>query len=146
MGSCFSCNKRMMVKALSFGSRKEILRAGYQPPDEMSEHDKLCKSCLIKIRDSQVKGKEIGEARSMAWQMFLTIIAPGWAALMIEKWQKFVVYSLLSDLAIIIGLIYCFAIIDNTIFLVFAIIFYFVSPLDFYWIHKWTKEWNEDKI
>ena len=145
MGSCFSCHKKML-SVLSYGSKKDVLRNGYQPPENMSNGDRLCKSCLLEIKNNQTQGRKYGETISMMGQMILTVIFPGLSALRIEKWRRFAGISLLLDIAIIGGTIAIGSMTEIYEFFVIAVIFYFVSPFDFYFIHKWTKEWNEDAI
>ena len=145
MGNCFSCHKKM-VTILSYGSKKDVLRNGYQPPENMSNGDRLCKSCLLEIKNNQTQGRKYGETISMMGQMILTVIFPGLSALRIEKWRRFAGISLLLDIAIIGGTIAIGSMTEIYEFFVIAVIFYFVSPFDFYFIHKWTKEWNEDAI
>jgi len=145
MGSCFSCHKKML-SVFSYGSKKDVLRNGYQPPENMSNGDRLCKSCLLEIKNNQTQGRKYGETISMMGQMILTVIFPGLSALRIEKWRRFAGISLLLDIAIIGGTIAIGSMTEIYEFFVIAVIFYFVSPFDFYFIHKWTKEWNEDAI
>ncbi|MGY5150353.1 MAG: hypothetical protein ACW9W3_09845 [Candidatus Nitrosopumilus sp. bin_68KS] len=145
MGNCFSCNKRM-IGFLSYGSRKDVLRNGYQPPNEMKNSDKLCKSCLLEIKHNQTQGRTYNNSVNMIGQMILTVFAPGLSALRIEKWWRFAGISFLLDIAIIGSAITIGAMTENSFFYVLALIFYFVSPFDFYFIHKWTKEWNENAI
>ena len=145
MGSCFSCHKKML-SVFSYGSKKDVLRNGYQPPENMSNGDRLCKSCLLEIKNNQTQGRKYGETISMMGQMILTVIFPGLSALRIEKWRRFAGISLLLDIAIIGGTIAIGSMTEIYEFFVIAVIFYFVSPFDFYFIFKWTKEWNEDAI
>jgi len=112
----------------------------------MSNGDRLCKSCLLEIKNNQTQGRKYGETISMMGQMILTVIFPGLSALRIEKWRRFAGISLLLDIAIIGGTIAIGSMTEIYEFFVIAVIFYFVSPFDFYFIHKWTKEWNEDAI
>ena len=56
MIECFSCHKKITM----FGERidEEFISAlGYQSPEGMSKHDKLCKSCFNNIKNTQVKSK-----------------------------------------------------------------------------------------
>ena len=145
MGNCFSCHKKM-ISVFSYGNKKDVLRNGYQPPENMSNGDRLCKSCLLEIKNNQTQGRKYGETISMMGQMILTVIFPGLSALRIEKWRRFAGISLLLDIAIIGGTIAIGSMTEIYEFFVIAVIFYFVSPFDFYFIHKWTKEWNEDAI
>jgi len=135
-----------MLSVFSYGSKKDVLRNGYQPPENMSNGDRLCKSCLLEIKNNQTQGRKYGETISMMGQMILTVIFPGLSALRIEKWRRFAGISLLLDIAIIGGTIAIGSMTEIYEFFVIAVIFYFVSPFDFYFIHKWTKEWNEDAI
>jgi len=145
MGNCFSCKKK--IGLFSFKrNKKEIMRNGYQPPENMVDFDNLCKPCLNEIADTQTRGRTHNEAINMTGQMILTVIFPGLSALRIEKWWRFAGISLLLDIAIIGGFVSIFAMTENSIFMILAVIFYFISPFDFYFIHKWTKEWNTDAI
>ena len=135
-----------MLSVFSYGSKKDVLRNGYQPPENMSNGDRLCKSCLLEIKNNQTQGRKYGETISMMGQMILTVIFQGLSALRIEKWRRFAGISLLLDIAIIGGTIAIGSMTEIYEFFVIAVIFYFVSPFDFYFIHKWTKEWNEDAI
>ena len=135
-----------MLSVFSYGSKKDVLRNGYQPPENMSNGDRLCKSCLLEIKNNQTQGRKYGETISMMGQMILTVIFPGLSALRIEKWRRFAGISLLLDIAIIGGTIAIGSMTEIYEFFVIAVIFYFVSPFDFYFIYKWTKEWNEDAI
>jgi hypothetical protein len=135
-----------MLSVFSYGSKKDVLRNGYQPPENMSNGDRLCKSCLLEIKNNQTQGRKYGETISMMGQMILTVIFPGLSALRIEKWRRFAGISLLLDIATIGGTVAIGSMTEIYEFFVIAVIFYFVSPFDFYFIHKWTKEWNEDAI
>ncbi len=64
MGNCFSCNKKM-ISVLNYGSKKDILKNGYLPPSEMSDRDKLCKSCLLEIKNNQTHDKHLRKKVSM---------------------------------------------------------------------------------
>ena len=135
-----------MLSVFSYGSKKDVLRNGYQPPENMSNGDRLCKSCLLEIKNNQTQGRKYGETISMMGQMILTVIFPGLSALRIEKWRRFAGISLLLDIAIIGGTVAIGSMIEIYELYIVALIFYFISPFDFYFIHKWTKEWNEDAI
>ena len=89
---------------------KEVLRNGFQTPKNMTDSDNLCKSCLNEIADTQTRGRTHNEAIGMMGQMILTVFAPGWSALRIEKWWKFALHSFLLDIAIIGGFISIYAI------------------------------------
>ena len=145
MGNCFSCHKKM-ISVFSYGNKKDVLRNGYQPPENMSKGDRLCKSCLLELKNNQTQGRKYNEAMGMPGQIILTVFAPGLSALRIEKWWRFFAFSFLLDITIIGGLFLIYSTTENYIFMILAIIFYFISPFDFYFIHKWTKEWNEDAI
>ena len=145
MGNCFLCKKKM-IQFLSFGSKKDVLRNGYRPPENMSNDDRLCKSCLFKLKNNQTQGKKHNEAKGMTGQIILTVFAPGLSAFRIEKWWRLFAFSILLDVPVIGGLLLIYSTIDSYIFMVMAIIFYFISPFDFYFIHNWTREWNKDSI
>ena len=53
---CFSCHKKLGMLGKQVDD-EEILRYGFQPPDGMSKHDKLCQSCFNIITNTQVKAK-----------------------------------------------------------------------------------------
>ena len=145
MGNCFSCHKKMF-SVFRYGSKKDILRNGYQAPENMSKGDILCKHCLLEIKNNQTQGKKYGEAIGMIGQMLLAVIFPGLSALRIAKWWRFAGISLLLDIAIIGGTVAIGSMIEIYELYIVALIFYFISPFDFYFIHKWTKDWNEDAI
>ena len=145
MGNCFSCQKKISL----FGFKrnmKEVMRDGYQPPENMTDYDDLCKSCCNKISDTQTRGRTYNKPVNMKEQMILTVFAPGWSALRIEKWTRFVGISFLLDIAIIGGAFVIGSMTEIYEFYGVAIIFYFISPFDFYFLHKWTKEWNKEAI
>ena len=135
-----------MFNVFSYGSKKDILRNGYQPPENMSNGDRLCKLCLLEIKDNQTQGRKHKEAKGMIGQIILTTIFPGLAAFRIEKWWSFAGISLLLDIVVIGSVIGIGSITEIYEFFIIALMFYFVSPFDFYFIHKWTKEWNADAI
>lgn len=145
MGNCFSCKQKIGFFDYK-QDRKAILMIGYQPLENMKDHDKLCKPCLDELAKNQTRGRKRNEGVNLRWQMVLTIFAPGLAALRIEKWWKFFALSFLVDVPIIL-VFFGFAVWAEMEFLMaIAVIFYLVSPFDIYIIHKWTKEWNEDAI
>lgn len=145
MGNCFSCNKKINIFSFKRNA-KDVLRIGFQPPENMTDSDNLCKSCLDEIADTQTRGRTYNNAVDMTGQMILTVFAPGWSALRIEKWMRFFAISFLLDIAIIGGTIAIAVITEISYFYIIALIFYFISPFDFYFIHKWTKEWNKEAI
>ena len=133
-----------MINIFSYGGRKDILRNGYQPPKNLSGQDRLCKSCLMELRKNQKQGKTYDEAVSMTRQMFWCFLFPGFAALNIEKWMKMWIFSIFPQYGMIIVL--GFFEIEFYEVPWIALLLYFTFPLNFYWIHRWTKEWNKNKI
>ena len=141
MGSCFSCNKKLNYFYSYSRSKRDILLSGYHPPENMTKSDNLCKTCVKELKKSQTRGRRYSEAKSMLGQMILCVFAPGIAALRIERWMKMWAYSVFPQYAIII--LIGFFEIQFYEFPIIALLLYFTFPLNFYWIHRWTKEWNE---
>ena len=142
--ACFIC-KKFMINFLSYGSRNDILRNGYRPPDMMNDLDRLCKSCLMKLKENEPQGEVKEKAVSMAWQIFTTIWIPGYAALKIEKWRKMFLISIPRSILSI----YLFLLAignESPLLFMIALLWYFANPIDLYFIYKWTSEWNKDKI
>ena len=62
MSECFTCHKKLNVFSAQ-GNKKFIIRNGYIPPDNMTEHDTLCQSCLDEIKRTQTRGKNMDEKK-----------------------------------------------------------------------------------
>ena len=63
MGNCFSCNKKLGI-INNWRDEKHIREYGYQPPEGMSKHDKLCESCLNIIVNPQKTRSKITAVKS----------------------------------------------------------------------------------
>ena len=135
-------------------SRKEMLRNGWQTPENMTDRDKLCKLCLRELKKFQTKGKTYDEAVNIGWQLLLAFLAPGWACLRISRWRKWFLYGALPRWGIMfVGLMIYALVVDNSeaiessIVMWIVIIFVFIgSPHEYYLIGKWTKEYNKNAI
>lgn len=135
-------------------SKKEILRNGWQTPENMTNHDKICKPCLQELKKSQTRGKTYGKAVSMSWQFILAVIAPGLASLRISRWRKWMLYGGLPRYGIIFTAFVVYVLIvdsldsiGNSFAMWIIIIFMFIgSPHEYYLIGKWTKERNKNTI
>ncbi|QUC65423.1 hypothetical protein NsoK4_04040 [Nitrosopumilus sp. K4] len=142
---------------MSFGSRKDILRSGYRPPENMQNGDKLCKSCLLKIKDIQTKGKPQREKVSLGFQigiLLLGLIIPFVWLYPFYKIEK-LGYGLIISLILTVGGIIPLAIsvrldidssISSAMLLLMVIMWFGKIPVLFYFLIKWTKEWNKEAI
>ena len=151
--ACFSC-KKPMTNFLSYGSKKDILRNGYQPPENMSESDRLCKSCLLEIKNTQTKGRSVRQKVSVGWQvgiLLLGLIVPFvwlYPFYKIEKLLKAFAISIVLVVGGAIPLILVSALeLDEYVANLFAVFFgiaYFAKiPILFYFLIKWTRAYNE---
>ena len=75
MTECFSCHKELGSFSKR-GNKKDIVRAGYQPNEEMSDTDVLCQNCLEQFGKTQERGKRRGERSGMAGQIVVGFIFP----------------------------------------------------------------------
>lgn len=148
--TCFGCHKKLST-FIKRGDKKIIIRAGYQPMQEMSDMDVLCQDCLDQIKKTQEKGRVHKERVSIGWQVFITLIFPVYSFWRIEKFTRWFLYSLLIvGGGILSGLgVTLVTDPDSSGWLAGIIIFiaYFGEiPVSVYLIVKWSRKYNENSI
>lgn len=64
MTTCYSCKKEIGFFKPR-GSVDDVLKSGYRPPQDMTEPDKLCQTCLDEIKRTQIKGSIANQKKPM---------------------------------------------------------------------------------
>jgi hypothetical protein len=148
---CFSCKKKF-GRFEKQTNKKIILRAGYTPPNGMSDNDTLCQECSNEIRRIQIQGNKINERVGLAGQIIVCLIFPIVAFWRIKKLQRFLKYYFIL-MAIIITVMIIPSIIDEQsdvamAFILggFMIIYFGLWVIPVIWIISWTKDYNETAI
>ena len=142
-----------MVTILSYGSKKDVLKNGYQPPENMSGRDKLCKSCLLEIKNNQTQGRKHNEKASIGSQigiLLLGIIIPFvwlYPFYKVGKLGYGLIISVGLTIVAFVPLIISFEFdLDSTVGAYFIILHFAKIPILFYFLIKWTRAWNKDAI
>lgn len=103
---CFSCHKKLEPMD-KWGDKKHILHFGYMSPKGMSKHDKLCRSCLDNIKNTQVKEIQLKGKYVKELPVKKSIIGsyiPVWALMVaIDLGWRYGTLLFLSNIALIWG-------------------------------------------
>lgn len=135
MSECFSCHKK--IRMFSKQANEEfILVYGYQPPEGMSKHDKLCQTCLDNIKNTQVQGKIRQFKQSVFWNIVIIFLLAPVAFYFVKRLRKWMLYCFIPWILVLplISVIY-------TPYLIWIGILGFYA-FSIYFIIKWTEEWN----
>lgn len=151
MTKCYSCEKDIGIFK-SRGKSKDIIRAGYEPPEGMLEHHVLCQDCLDNIRQTQTQGEKLNERVNMAGQIILCFFFPLLSFWRINKTRKFLKYYFIIIAVVLVGvLVPVYAFPDNSDvstvgFTVFALFYFGWWIVPMIWVYSWTKEYNKNSI
>lgn len=135
MSNCFSCHKKFGV----FGKRANrefILTYGYQPPERMSNYDKLCQSCLDNIKNTQVQGKVRQFKQSVGWNIVIIFLLAPVAFYFVKRLTKWVLYCVIPW-----GFVTAIGSLTSNPYLSGLGGLGFLS-FNIYFIITWTREWN----
>jgi len=154
MGSCFSCHKKLNYLYSYSRSKREIILNGYQPPENMSESDNLCKSCVLELKNTQTQGTKPTEKISVGWQvgiLLIGLIVPFvwlYPFYKIEKLLKAFLISIILVGGGFVPLIIVSALefdefISSMLTVAFGLAYFVKIPILFYFLIKWTREYNE---
>ncbi len=147
---CFSCKKNIgLFKPRAH--KKEIIRVGYTPPNDMSDKDSLCQECLSVVKLNQVQGKNLNSIVGVTGQIILCLIPvlhyilQSYAFIRINKFRKFLIYFLIIHVPAIVMVFTGFS------FAGFALISYIGAAgliggyfIPVIWIIDWTREYNKN--
>lgn len=147
--NCFSCHKKLRIFSHR-GDKKDVLRAGYQPPTGISDGDKLCQNCLDQIKLTQERGKTFKKRISVGGQIVWCFIFPLAAFLEIEKATKYLLYKIGMSIPTLGLAFYLITLKIDTATMIGVLLLVtwyvggFIVPI--YWIVRWTRIWNDDAI
>lgn len=149
MGTCFTCKKKIgMLK--SRGSKKDVIHAGYVTPESMTDHDRLCQSCLDEIKRTQVQGKKIIDKIGVTGQIILCLIPFFHLILQVYSFhriQKVTRYAMYSAIlyAIPISLLVIGYYVHELKVLIYIGISGFIGAyfIPVIWVIDWTRKYNQ---
>jgi|APSaa5957512535_1039671.scaffolds.fasta_scaffold111923_2 hypothetical protein len=152
MGNCFSCKNRIGVLKQEC-SKKMIMRSGYIPPENITDSDKVCVPCFENIKKTQTKGITHNEKVSLVFQsviLLLGIVIPFvwlYPFYKIGKIGYGLVITIVLTISAFVPLLISFELdLDTTVGGLFIILYFAKIPILFFFLIKWTREWNKDAI